>query len=80
MYGDNEVALLIVSNIVFYGKTKNIKINFHFIQKKLLSKEMFVEFVRSNDFLANVLTKSLRGPWIEFIRSRFGANNMDIPA
>ena len=61
----------------------NIEIGCHFIRenvtllwKKLLSKEIYTEFVEYNDQLANALTKSLREPWIEFICSKFGTYNL----
>ena len=37
----------------------NTKINYHFIQEKLLSKEICIDFVGTNQ-LVDVLTKSLR--------------------
>jgi len=42
----------------------NIDINNHFVREKLFSKEICTEFVGSNDKLADILTKSLRGPRI----------------
>jgi len=62
MYCDNEVVLHIASNPVLHERTKDIEIDCHFIRENLLSKEICVEFVGSNDQLANVLTKSLTGP------------------
>jgi len=45
-----------------------------------MTKEICTEFVGSNDQLANVLTKSLRGPRIEFICSKLGSYNLYAPA
>ncbi|RDX63729.1 hypothetical protein CR513_57805, partial [Mucuna pruriens] len=50
----------------------NIEINYHFVQEKVLVKEIITEFVNSNDQLAYILTKSLRGPQIQFICSKLG--------
>jgi len=50
-YYDNQTALHMVSNLVFRERTKCMEINYHFIEEKLLSKEMCTEFVESNDLL-----------------------------
>jgi len=57
----------------------NTEINCHFIREKLLSKEIYAEFVKSNYQLANVLRKSLKGPRIEFICSKLGTYNLYAP-
>jgi len=44
--------------------------------EKLLSKEICTEFVGSNDHLADVLPKSLRGRQIEFICSKLVTYNL----
>jgi len=61
---------------MFHKRTKHIEIDCHFVREKLLTKKICIEFVGSNDQFTNVLTKSLRGPQIEFICSKLGTYNL----
>ena len=45
---------------MFHEKSKCMEIDYHCIQEKLLSKELCIDFVESNNQLVNVLIKSLR--------------------
>ena len=64
---DNQAALHISSYLVFHERTKHIEMNFHFIREKIASGCMTVSFVNSNDQLANIFTKFLRGSRIKYI-------------
>ena len=59
---DNQVVLHIASNPVFHERTKHIKVNCHFIREKIASGCVATSFVNSNDQLADIFTKSLKGP------------------
>ena len=61
---DNQAALHISSSPVFHKRTKYIEVDYHFIREKITSGCMIISFVNSNDYLADIFTKSLRGPRI----------------
>ena len=77
---DNQTALHIASNPVFHERTKHIEVDCHFIREKITSRCVATSFVNSNDQLADIFTKSLRGPRIKYICNKFGAYNIYAPA
>ncbi|WVZ05061.1 hypothetical protein V8G54_018407 [Vigna mungo] len=80
LYCDNQATLHIASNLVFHERTKHKETNCHFVREKLLSKDLVTEFISSNEQLANILTKSLREPRIQFICSTLGIYDLYVPA
>ncbi|RVW87825.1 Retrovirus-related Pol polyprotein from transposon RE1 [Vitis vinifera] len=70
---DNQAALHIASNPVFHERTKHIEVDCHFIREKIASGCVATSFVNSNDQLADIFTKSLRGTRIKYICNKLGA-------
>ena len=64
---------------MFCERTKHIKIDCHFVRVKLF-KDLITEFISLNEQLADILTKYLRGPRIQFICSNHGAYDLYDPA
>ncbi|RVW26625.1 Retrovirus-related Pol polyprotein from transposon RE1 [Vitis vinifera] len=77
---DNQAALHIASNPVFHERTKHIEVDCHFIREKIASECVATSFVNSNDQLADIFTKSLRGPRIKYIYNKLGAYDIYSPA
>ncbi|RVW94843.1 Retrovirus-related Pol polyprotein from transposon TNT 1-94 [Vitis vinifera] len=77
---DNQAALHIASNSVFHERTKHIEVDCHFIREKIASGCVATSFVNSNDQLADIFTKSLRGPRIKYICNKLGAYDVYAPA
>ncbi|RVX23459.1 Retrovirus-related Pol polyprotein from transposon TNT 1-94 [Vitis vinifera] len=77
---DNQAALHIASNPVFHERTKHIEVDCHFIREKIASGCVATSFVNSNDQLADIFTKSLRGPRIKYICNKLGPYDVYAPA
>ena len=76
---DNQVVLHIASNPFFNERTRHIEVDCHFIREKIASECVAISFVNSNDQLANIFTKSLRGRRIKCICNKFCAYDIYAP-
>lgn len=59
IYCDNEAAIAIAYNQGTHSKSKAIRIEFHATRDRVSRREIEVEYVRSKDNVADILTKSL---------------------
>jgi hypothetical protein len=69
---DNKSALLMVQNPVFHDRTKHIDIKYHYVRQQYQAKVIELLSVRSEDELADFLTKPLKPQQLRLNRSRIG--------
>ena len=75
---DNQSAISLSKNHVHHSRTKHIDIRYHFICQCIEEKRTVVAYVKSEDQLADILTKSLgRLKFIE-MRERLGVKNTQL--
>ena len=61
LHCDNKAAIEIAHNLVQHDRTKHVEVDRHFIKENLDRKIIQFPFVRSEDQLADILTKAISG-------------------
>ena len=69
---DNQSTIKLAYNPVFHKNTKHIDTQFHFFREKLQSKEIFVEYCKTCDNMADIFTKPLGCIKFELFRGMLG--------
>jgi hypothetical protein len=69
---DNKSAIQLVKNPVFHDRSKHIDTRYHLIRDYVEKGVLEVDYVRTEDQLADVLTKALGRIRFQELRSRIG--------
>ncbi|XP_071728419.1 uncharacterized protein [Rutidosis leptorrhynchoides] len=75
---DNEAAIAISENPVQHDITKHVEIDRHFIREKLDNEIISLPSIRSEDQLADILTKSVNGRLFSEVLSKLNIGNLTI--
>jgi hypothetical protein len=59
LWCDNLGATYLSVNPVFHARTKHIEIDYHFVRERVARKQLNVQFISTNDQLADGFTKTL---------------------
>ena len=70
MYCDNLSAMALANNPVFHAHTKHIEIDYHFVREQVVSKQLQLCHVRTEEQLADLLTKSLSQHQFVYLRTK----------
>ncbi|KAI5322145.1 hypothetical protein L3X38_031217 [Prunus dulcis] len=61
LHCDNKSAIDIAHNPVQHDRTKHVEVDRHFIKEKIKKKIIRLPFLKSEDQLADILTKAVCG-------------------
>jgi hypothetical protein len=78
IYCDNQSTVAMVMNPVFHGRSKHIKIKYHSIREAQEQKEIKLVHCKTDDQLADILTKSLGNAKFETLRHNFGVSSKNV--
>jgi hypothetical protein len=78
LWYDNIGATFLTVNPMFHARTKYIEINYHFVQEKVASNQLKVQFICSTDQLADVMTKPLPLPRFLVLRNKFNVTGISL--
>ena len=78
LLGDNQGSIFLASNPIQERRTKHIDICFHYIRERVELGEVKLFYVRTEDNIADILTKSLTvikfSKFKDLLGIRFGEN------
>ncbi|KAE9081823.1 hypothetical protein PF010_g21832 [Phytophthora fragariae] len=70
IYEDNQGAMALAKNVGYQARTKHIDIRYHFIQEKVVSNEVELEYVDTKNQLADFMTKGLSSKTLRYLMMR----------
>ena len=72
---DNTSAINLTKNPIQYSRTKHIEIRHHFIREHVANNDIYLDYVNTNDQLADIFTKSLSEERFCYLRGELGVCN-----
>ena len=72
LYVDNKATISLIKNPVLHDRSKHIDIRFHYIRECIDRELIKIDFIRIEEQLEDIFTKSLA--WVKFeeLRSKIG--------
>ncbi|CAL5331407.1 unnamed protein product [Camellia sinensis] len=75
IFVDNQAAISISNNPVFHGKTKHFKIKLYFLREVQKEGEVLLLHCKTENQVADILTKALSKARFEFLREKLGMSS-----
>jgi hypothetical protein len=78
IYCDNISSILLANNPVYHARTKHIEVHYHYIREKVLTKEIDLIHVSTEDQIVDIFTKALSTDKIKRFRKMLGVLEVDL--
>ncbi|KAM1320779.1 hypothetical protein ACFX2F_013932 [Malus domestica] len=72
---DNTSTIAMTKNLVFHQKTRHINRKFHFIREAIQAKEIELVYCRTEEHIADILTKALPKDRFVYLRELLGVKS-----
>uniref|UniRef100_A0A251SEE8 Putative reverse transcriptase, RNA-dependent DNA polymerase n=1 Tax=Helianthus annuus TaxID=4232 RepID=A0A251SEE8_HELAN len=70
IYCDNKSTICLAKDSVYHGKSKHIRVKYHFIRDLIRREDVTILFCATKDQLADIMTKALQPK--DFLRAKLG--------
>lgn len=77
LHCDNVSAIKLARNPVFHARSKHIELHHHYVRERVLAGEIKVDYLRTEEQTADVLTKALSQPTLEKHRRAMGIQSVE---
>ncbi|KAL0540040.1 hypothetical protein IC582_024268 [Cucumis melo] len=72
LFCDNGFAIALSKNPIFHGRSKHIRIKYHFIRDLVKDGEVIVKYCKTQDQVADIFTKALKFDLFVKFRGKLG--------
>lgn len=76
IFEDNQSTISMAKNPQFHGRSKHIAIKYHFIREQVCNNTVELQYCRTNDMIADMLTKGLHAEQFAKLRRMAGVKEM----
>ena len=77
IYIDNQSAIALAKNPVYHERSKHIDTRHHFIREHVKNKEVELISCKTNDQIADIFTKLLKGEIFSRLKFMLGMTSLD---
>ncbi len=78
IYYDYISSILLANNLIYHAMTKHIEVHYHFTKEKVLTQEINLIHVSTENQVADIFTKALGTYKLKMFRKMLGVLEVDL--